>query len=254
MMLARKAACIAAAALAGIAGALVSLPAGAQARARSSLVALTASMAAPPPRGAVRLGPVTSRHVIRVEITLKVARPAALSAFIAGVSDRRSPLFHHFLRPGQFGALFGPPLSEVSAVRNALRSAGLSPGRVTADRLAIPVTAPAASIERAFGTALVRYRLPGGRVAYANASEPRAPAAVAPYVNGVLGLSDVYRPRSLAASSADPAARPAGVAASSVGVAATSVGPKPCPAATLRQLHRGQAGLLLQDVALVRPG
>jgi Pro-kumamolisin, activation domain len=246
MMLARKAACFAAAALAGVVGALVSLPAGAQApdrsslvaaRDRSSLVALTASMAAPPPRGAVRLGPVTSRQVIRVEITLKVAHPAALSAFVAGVSDRRSPLFHHFLRPGQFGALFGPPPSEVSAVRNALRSAGLSPGRVTADRLAIPVTASAASIGRAFGTALVRYRLPGGRVAYANTSAPRVPAAVAPYIDGVLGLSDVYRPRSLAVSPRRPvlagvAASQAGVAATSASVAASPAGPKPCPAAT----------------------
>jgi hypothetical protein len=34
-------------------------------------------------------------------------------------------------------------LAVTSAVRNALRSAGLSPGRLTADRLAIPVTAPA---------------------------------------------------------------------------------------------------------------
>jgi hypothetical protein len=234
-MLARKAACLAAAALAGLVGALVSVPAGAQAPDGSSLVALTASTAAPPPQGSVMLGPVRPRKVISAQVILKVAHPAALSAFIAGLSDRRSPLFHQFLRPGQFGARFGPPLSQVSAVRNALRSAGLSPGPVAPDRLAIPVTGSAAAIERAFGTRLVRYRLPGGRVAYRNLSAPRVPAAVAPYLGGVLGLSDVDVPRSMAVPPRRPARRRALTARLAADVtalpAASSAAPKPCAAA-----------------------
>ena len=238
MMLARKAACVALAALAATAGVLASGRADARTPDASSLVALTGSTAAPPP-GSVMLGPVRPRKVVSAQVVLNVARPAALSAFIAQVSDRGSPMFHHFLRPGQFGAMFGPSAATVAAVSKALRSAGLSPGRVPADGLAIPVTATAATIEHAFGTSLERYRLPGGRVAYANRTPPRVPAAVAPEVGGVLGLSDVYAPRGMAVGPSGPAPRRASSRAPSArldaednpGLAASVATPKPCSAA-----------------------
>jgi subtilase family serine protease len=153
---------------------------------------------APPkvPHGAVRIGPVAPSTKIHVDVTLKLRDPAVLHAFLAALSDRRSPLFHHFLRPGQFGPMFGPALSSVAAVQAALRQAGLSPGRVTSNRLIIPVTAPAAALERAFGTPLVRYRLPAGRVAYANTAAPKIAANVAPYVSGVVGLDNLVREQS----------------------------------------------------------
>ncbi len=237
-----KAACLGVAALAGIVGALVSAPAAAPAPDGSSLVALTASAAPPLPPGSVLLGPVRPRKKISAQVVLDVPHLAALTAFIAGLSDRRSPLFHHFLTPGQFGARFGPPLSEVSAVSNALRSAGLSPGPVAPDRLAIPVTGSAAAVDHAFGMALVRYRLPGGRVAYQNRSAPRVPAAVAPYVGGVLGLSNVYTPRSMAVAPRRPAPRLTSAARLAADVAensaASAAAPTPCAAAvTARQTY-----------------
>src|SRR5580658_5050693 len=118
------------------------------------------------PHGAVRAGTLAPGRVIRLDVTLKVPDPRVLAAFVAGVSDRRSPLFHRFLRRGQFGRVFGPPLAEVSAVDRALRAVGLSPGAVSANRLAIPVVATAGTVEQAFSVRLIRYRLPGGRVAF----------------------------------------------------------------------------------------
>ena len=149
------------------------------------------------PRGAVRLGALAPGSKLRLEVTLKVRDQAALTAFLAAVSNRHSPLFHHFLRPGQFGPMFGPALSSVAAVRAALRQAGLSPGRVTTNRLAIPVVASAAAAERAFGTSLVRYRLAGGRVAYANTKAPRVAGNIARYVSGVIGLDNLVREQSM---------------------------------------------------------
>ena len=190
------------------------------------------------PRTAVGLGAVAARQVIRLEVTLKVPDPQALSVFIAGVSDRSSPLFGHFLRRGQFGPRFGPSLAEVAAVQNALRARGLSAGPVSADRLAIPVSGPATAVERAFGTALASYRLPGGRVAYANSAAPRVAAAVAPYISGVVGLSDLALPHSRArwprpGRSAGPARTQDGqVPDSRIASAAGAAGPRPCAAAT----------------------
>jgi subtilase family serine protease len=124
-------------------------------RSAAAPAALTGSAAPKPPAGAARLGPLSAGTVIHVDVSLKVRDQAALTAFLNGLSNRNSPFFHHFLRPGQFGPMFGPTLAQVAAVENALRSAGLSPGQVSANRLIIPVTSTAAAIDRAFGTQLV---------------------------------------------------------------------------------------------------
>ena len=147
-----------------------------------------------PPAGAVRLGAVASSQAIHIDVTLRLPHPAALTAFLAAINDRRSPLFGHFLRRGQFGPVFGPSLATVRAVDSVLRADGLRPGRVASDRIVIPVIASAAAIEHAFGVKLVRYRLPGGRVAYANVTAPRLPSGIARYVQGVIGLNNLYQP------------------------------------------------------------
>jgi subtilase family serine protease len=138
---------------------------------------------------------------IHVDVTLKLPDPSAVTSFIASLSNRNSPNFHHFLRPGQFGQLFGPSLSEVAAVDAVLRADGLHPGRVTSDRLSIPVTGPAPVIDRAFHVSLASYRLPGGRTAFTTLSPPSISAAVAPDVEGVVGLSDLFLAQSLAVRS-----------------------------------------------------
>ncbi len=198
-------------------------------------VALAGSAAPKPPAGAMRLGLVSPAARISLEVTLGVRDQSALTAFLAGLSDQNSPLFDHFLRPGQFGAMFGPTLAQVAAVENALRSAGLSPGPVSSDRIAIPVTATAAAIDRAFGIELVSYRLPGGRVAYANSAAPRLPAAVAPLVTGVLGLDNLYQQQSLIGWPSGPSAPSASRAAALRGrlarTAPDTAGPKACAAA-----------------------
>jgi subtilase family serine protease len=224
-------------ALGGLAGAMaISTPSqaagSAVAAGASSPVALTGSAAPKLPAGAVRLGAVSPASTISLDVTLNVPDQSALNEFIAGLSDRNSPLFHHFLGPGQFGPMFGPSLGTVIAVESALKSAGLSPGQVASDRLSIPVTATAGAIDHAFGIELVSYRLSGGRVAYANSAAPRLPSAIAPLVQGVLGLNNLYPEQSAAVWPSVPVApkRSAGAAAFSHAIADTT-GPQPCTAA-----------------------
>jgi kumamolisin len=159
----------------------------------SSMVSLTASLAPAVPSGTTRLGALAPDTKLSIEVALNIPDQGALTAFLTGLSEPDSPDYQHFLRPGQFGPMFGPSLAQVAAVENALKSAGLTPGQVSANRLAIPVTASAAAIERAFGITLASYRLPGGRDAYANTAAPQLSAAVAPLIQGVLGLDDIYQ-------------------------------------------------------------
>ncbi|HEY3732679.1 MAG TPA: S53 family peptidase [Streptosporangiaceae bacterium] len=203
MNISRRFLALGAASVVGLSGAVASaVPSSAQPLKTSKSTAairLTADAPARLPHGAVRLGPLAAASKLHLDVVLKVGDQAALNAFLAGLSNRQSPFFHHFLRPGQFGPRFGPTLASVAAVRAALRQAGLRPGAVSSNRLSIPVSTTAAAAEHAFGISLSRYRLAGGRVAYANSAAPKFSAAAAPYVSGVLGLNTLYPDHSMLA-------------------------------------------------------
>ena len=177
--------------------AAVSVPSGAQTVGGAGLVSLRASTSPPVPARSVALGRMPASTRIHLDVTLKLPDPSAVTSFIASLSDRSSPEFDHYLGAGQFGQLFGPSLSEVAAVDAVLRSDGLDPGQVTSDHLSIPITAPAALIDRAFHVNLVRYKLAGGRVAFTSLSSPSISSTVAPDIEGVIGLNDLVQPQSL---------------------------------------------------------
>jgi subtilase family serine protease len=63
------------------------------------------------PAGAVRTGATAADTTLHLAVNLKPRDPAALSAFVAGVSDKNSPLYHHYLAAGQFAQAFGPAQS-----------------------------------------------------------------------------------------------------------------------------------------------
>jgi hypothetical protein len=122
-------------------------------------------------------------------------------------------------------------------VLSALRGLGLRPGAVSSNHLAIPVTATAGQLERAFATTLVRYRLPGGRVGYADTTAPSLPAAAAAHVQAIIGLDDLSQPTSLLAGASTVTARRSGTQRS---VGELTGGPHPCRAATFVAIHSGR--------------
>jgi len=156
------------------------------------------------PRGSTELGRLAPQTALRAVLTLRLRNRAKLTALLSGLSDRSSPYFRHYLTPRQFAAQFGATPAQIAAVDAALRAQGLSPGQAARDGLSIPVRASASALEHAFSVTLATYKLPGGRIAYANTAAPRIPAAAAPYVQGVLGLDNVNRAHSLAARPTAP--------------------------------------------------
>jgi subtilase family serine protease len=222
-----------------------------QSAAAMRAVPLSASVAPELPARAVRLGAVTSGAALHLDVTLTVPDQGALTTFLAGLSNRASPFFHHFLKPGQFGQLFGPSLGQVATVEQALRAAGLSPGQVASDRLSIPVTATALAVERAFRVDLVSYRLPDGRVAFANTAAPKLAAAAAALVSGVLGLNDVGVSQPMISRPAAPAATAAPRRAAPQPSAA---GPQACAdASETASSDRAYTATQLADYYLMSP-
>ena len=235
--------------LGGLGLAAAAVPSGAAAAAGPP-VPLAASAAPQLPLGAALLGAVSPDTTMDLTVTLNIPDQAALTAFLTGLADPTSPYYQHFLAPGQFGPMFGPSLSQLATVENALRAAGLSPGPVASDRLSIPVTATSATVERAFGVKLDRYRLAGGRLGFANTTAPKISAAAAPFVQGVLGLDNLEAAQPADATSS-AAIKPAEVKAiagpaATGGTArpATNPGPQPCSA-----IADGLSGLTAYDIS-----
>ena len=222
----------AAIAVAGGTLAAVAMPSSAGATAS---VALAGSAATPLPAGAVRLGALAPATSLTFDVTLKLGNQAGLDALVAGLADPKSAYFGRFVGKDQFGPEFGLSSSAIARVSSTLAGLGLHPGAVDPDRLYIPVTGTASAVERAFGVRLVSYRLPGGRVAYANSAAPQVPASIAPVIDGVIGLDTVYQPHSLdhqLASSATAKLSGPTAAGDSVSPAVSAAhGPTACPTA-----------------------
>jgi subtilase family serine protease len=215
------------------------VPAGAFAP-RSASVRLQSSAPPPAPRGARLLGDLPADTRMSIDITLDLPHPARLTAFVAAVSDPRSPRYRQFLTKGQFARVFGPSWATVRSVERMLRHADLRPGVVSANRLVVSASGTARAVEHAFGTTIGRYRLPGGRLAFRNLSAPHVPPAVAGVVAGVVGLDDLAVPRDQFARSALPAVTTTTLTSRSrLADRERSAGPKPCSAAAAARISLG---------------
>jgi hypothetical protein len=202
-------------------------------------VALAAQPAVAASTGMVRIGsaPLLSAAAktvgalpdstkLDVTVALEPRDPAALSTFATAVSTPGSSLYRDYITPAQFAQRFGATATQVAAVQSSLRAHGLTPGPVSANRLAIPVTATAGALADAFSTSFSRVAGPDGRLAYVNTAAPLVDAGIAGIVQGVVGLDSLSVPQPLAVRARSARATPLTAPRVVTG------GPQPCAAAT----------------------
>jgi hypothetical protein len=142
-------------------------------------------------------GPVDpSLKLDHVTLMLKrsSAQQAALDRLLADQQNPSSPDYHAWLTPEQFADRFGLSPNDISKVTAWLQSEGLAVDAISRARNWIWFSGTAAQIQGVLQTSLRRYNV-GGEMHFANASEPSVPAAIAPFVLGVLGLDD-FLPKS----------------------------------------------------------
>ena len=131
-------------------------------------------------------GPMPLAEPMRVSVSLQLHNEAQLQAFIANPN-------HPNLTPAQFTAQYGPSEADANAVSAWLAQHGFSDVSISSNRLLVSATAPAAVVQSAFHTNLVRVHTHDGRNAFANASDAAVPASLHG-VSGVLGLQTVHVP------------------------------------------------------------
>jgi hypothetical protein len=117
---------------------------------------------------------------------------ANLQTFLQQVHETSSPNFHKWLSPSAFGQRFGADDSDIEQIKGWLQSQGLSVAGVSASKGTIEYSGTVGQINAAFHTSIHSYKV-NGVTHYANASNPRIPAALASIVAGVGQLND-FRP------------------------------------------------------------
>lgn len=140
------------------------------------------------------LGPVEdSFPAERLLLLLKRSdeQETALREFIQAQHTPGDPSFHQWLKPEEFGRLYGPADSDVVAVTAWLEAHGFAINRIPAGRVAIEFSGTAAQVREAFHSGIHRYAV-NGEIHVANAQDPEVPAALAPVIAGLAPMNDFH--------------------------------------------------------------
>ena len=128
------------------------------------------------------------------EVALPLQNQSALPSFIASLSDRTSPNYHHYLTPTQFAAKFGPSTSAIDNATNYFRSFGMTVSYKTGDQ-ALTVTGDTAQLSSATHASYVSAIVPGGVTSsVVAATTPSLPSSVANDVKALIGIYYVPAP------------------------------------------------------------
>ncbi len=140
-------------------------------------------------RGAV----APSLPMERIQLLLKRSpqQEAALVKFMDEQINPKSPNFHHWLTPEQFGSLYGPSTYDIQAVTNWLQNHGFSIGQVTKGRTIIEFSGTAAQVQETFHTEIHHFNVEG-ESHIANVSDPQIPAALSPVITGIVSLHNFF--------------------------------------------------------------
>jgi hypothetical protein len=115
-----------------------------------------------------------------------------LRRLIENQQYKKSPSYHQWLTPVEFGTQFGPADSDIAAVTNWLQASGFEVSQVSNGRTVIEFSGTAGQVKQAFGTAIHKYVV-NGEQHWANVSNPSIPTALAPVIAGVNSLNGFPR-------------------------------------------------------------
>ncbi|MCL5447107.1 MAG: IPT/TIG domain-containing protein [Actinobacteria bacterium] len=153
------------------------------------MVHLPALVSPPLPAGAHLIGDTSPAQVMTVDIVLKPSNSSGLSSLVSSLYDPRSPLYRHFLTPGQFQREFGPSNMEKYRMSEWLDEVGLAGGKWIGSAFQVHTTAAKAS--QALGIHVMNIHMPTGRIAYNAYGTPTVPATISNDISAILGLSTV---------------------------------------------------------------
>jgi len=99
------------------------------------------------PAEAVATGNLNARQTINGVVGLKPVDAPALASFAEAVSDPSSPLHGHYLKPGEFGRVFGSA-TEAKALASVLRNEGLRVTSISSNGLLVNFRGSTSEVDR----------------------------------------------------------------------------------------------------------
>jgi pseudomonalisin len=124
-----------------------------------------------------------------LSLSPRASAKADMDALLADLQDPKSPNFHKFLTPQEFGLRFGPSDQDVADAASWLKSHGFRIVQIANSKLWIDFTGNVQQVERAFQTNIRQFEV-NGQIHYANATDPSIPRALDGLVEGVVSLHD----------------------------------------------------------------
>jgi len=127
----------------------------------------------------------------RMHLVLKrsASQETALRQLIGDLHTPGTASYHKWLTPDEFGKQFGPSDEDIAAVQTWLASHGFSVSKVNPGKQTIEFSGNVGLMRDAFHTSIHQYQV-NGQTHYANASDPKIPAALAPVVGGFVSLNN----------------------------------------------------------------
>ena len=123
------------------------------------------------------------------------AQQASLDQLLQDQQNPASSSYHRWLTPEQYADRFGISPGDAAQIVAWLQSQGFKVNPVSRSRTFITFDGAAGQVQAAFGTAIHHYQAEG-RLHYANATDPKVPAALSSVVAGFRGLTDFhFKPR-----------------------------------------------------------
>ena len=119
----------------------------------------------------------------------RASAKADLDKLLADLQNPKSPNFHQFLTPQEFGLRFGPSDQDVADAANWLKSHGFRIEEIANSKLWINFSGNVQLVEQAFQTNIRQFEV-DGQIHYANATDPSIPRAFSGLVEGVVSLHD----------------------------------------------------------------
>ena len=133
----------------------------------------------------------TPMNHMQLVLKRSALREAALDSLIAAQHDPKSPKFHRWLTPQQYGKTFGVADADIAAAKSWLVSQGFTVNGVYPNDMQIDFSGTAGLVKNAFRTQESHYTI--NKTSHiANASDISIPTALQDVVVGIAGLNDLH--------------------------------------------------------------
>ena len=143
------------------------------------------------PKGDHIVSGLPSSKALSFDLVLQIRHQSQLSAFLAAVTNKKSPMFRHFLSRGAFAADFGASSAQLATVTSTLQSDGLAVSNVSSNHLLVSVHTTVAKASALFHTAMASVRLSDGTPGWMTTRPVVVPSSLSSLVTGVVGLDNL---------------------------------------------------------------